>query len=122
MALQPRLGARDQGRGDLGVGRLEHPPLAGAGADMVEYQSVDLGGDPPDRRPVALGQEKGRLGVLEPGVGARIEQAVHFRLERRHPVRIVAVQRPLHVDERLDVGGLLDGADGDGGRAHGPAW
>ena len=64
----------DELGGDLGVGRLEHAPLADARAHMLlSTSSVDLGGDPADRLAVALGQEEAGLGMLEPGIGARID-------------------------------------------------
>jgi hypothetical protein len=100
-APQPRLGAVDQGRGDLGILRLEHAPLAGAGAHMLEHELVDLGGDPPDRPAVALGEEQTGLGMLEPGVGPGVEQPVHLGLQGRHPVRVVPVEGEGEVDEAL---------------------
>jgi hypothetical protein len=78
---------------------------------MLLDEGVDLRRDPPDDAAVALGEEQPRLGMLEPGVGPRIEKAVHLGLERRHPVRILAVELVGEVDERRLVGGVLDGTD-----------
>ncbi len=42
-AAKPGFGAVDELGRDLGVGGLEHAPLADSGAHMLEDQSVDLG-------------------------------------------------------------------------------
>ena len=53
---------------------------------------VDLGGDPPDRLAVALGEEVLGLAVLEVGVLAAVEELHPLEDQRRHPLRVVAVQ------------------------------
>jgi hypothetical protein len=58
-----------------------------------------MGGDAAHHLALALGQEQPRFRMLEPGVCARIDQAVHFGLERRDPVRIAPVHRPGEIDE-----------------------
>jgi len=62
---------------------------------------------------VALGEEQAGLGMLEPGIGAGVDQPVPLGLERRHPVRVRPVVGKSEIDERLAVGGILDRADGD---------
>ncbi len=52
--------------------------------------------------------------MVEPGVGARVDEAVNLGLERWDPVRIVLVEGVSDVDEGLSVGGVLDGADRKG--------
>ena len=89
---------------------MPHWPVPGA--HMLEHQVVDLGADPADDPAVALGQPQLRLGMLEPGVLLRVDQAVNLVLQRRHPGRIVLVDVPGEVDEGLAVGLGLDGADG----------
>ena len=93
---------------------FEHAPLADPRAHMLQDELVDLGGDPARRPAVPLGEEEPGLGMFEPGVGARIYEPVHLGLERWHPIGVVPVDLVGDVDERLAVGGILDGADGHG--------
>ena len=53
---------------------------------------VDMGADPPDRTPVAPGEEVLGLGMLEEGVARRLEPISHIEQERRDPARLVAVE------------------------------
>ena len=76
LAAQPILGGGEQRVGDRLVGRLEHAPLAEAGGHMLEHELVDLGRDAADDLVAAPGEEEGGLGMLEPGVLARRDQAV----------------------------------------------
>ncbi len=105
----------EQGGCRLLVLRLEHPPLAEPRAHMLEHELVDLRRDSPDDLAAPLGEEQSRLGMLEPGIGARIDEAVYLGLERRYPVRVVRIEAESEVDERLAIGGVLDGADGEAG-------
>ena len=119
LRAKPLLGGRDQRGGRLAVERLEHPPLAGPGAHMLEHQLVDLRADPADDGAVALRQPQHRAGVLEPGILLRVDQPVDLVLERRDPRGIVAVDVPGEVHELLAVG--LGDDRPDGYATHQPA-
>jgi hypothetical protein len=131
-AAQEILGPGDERLRRLPVGCLQHAPMAGARPAALafrhgEHLAVEMCGDAAHHLALALGQEQSRFGMLEPRVGARIDEAVDLRLERRNPVRIAPVHRPGEIDEFLAVAGILDRADDDGGRGqsrgggHGPS-
>ena len=72
---------------------------------------VDLGGDPADRLAVALGEEVLGLGVLEEGVLVAVEELHPLEDQRRHPLRVVAVQAEGELDEALQVAPRADRPD-----------
>ena len=116
LASQPVGGGRDQGIGDgLVVDALEHAKLNECLALVFEDEIVDLRGNAPDDLAVTLGEEERGAGMLEPRVLLRSgDQPERLALERRDPVRVAAVQRPLQVDESAVVGGGRRRTDGQG--------
>ncbi len=96
---------------DVTVDRFEQTPLAEIGLHMNLHEVVDLGTDPPNDAAAALGQEEGGASVAEPRILLGIEQGVDFALERRDPGRVVAIDFPCKIDERLAVPGRGNGAD-----------
>ena len=64
---------------------------------------VDLGADPPDRLAVALGEEELHLAVLEVGVLLAVEELHPLEDQRRHPLRVVAVEAERDLDEALPL-------------------
>ena len=52
--------------------------------------------------------------MLEPGIAARGDEAVHLVLEWGNPVRIVGVETVSELDEGVAVGAGEDAADLDG--------
>ena len=69
---------------------------------------VDLGGDPPDRLAVALGEEVLGLGVLEERVLRAVEELHPLEDQRRHPLRAVAMELERDLDEPLQVAAAAD--------------
>ena len=64
---------------------------------------VDLGADPAHRLAVALGQEELGLGVLEAGVLLAVEELHPLEDQRRHPLRVLAVEPERDLDEALQL-------------------
>ena len=104
VAPQPLLGGGEECIGDLAVvDRLEeseHPVFA---ALELVPAAVELGGDPADRHPVALGKEVLGLGVLEERVLLSVQELHPVKDQRRHPLRMVTVEIEGDLDEALQV-------------------
>ena len=95
---------RAERRGDLAVvDRLEEAEHRVAAALVLVPALVDLGADPADRLAVALGDEVLGLGVLEVGVLPAVEELHPLEDQRRHPLRVVAVEPEGDLDEALQV-------------------
>src|SRR5690606_33400054 len=92
---------------------LEHAPLPGTRPHMLQHQLVDLCAHPPDDPAIALGQPQRGLGVAEPGILLRVDQAEDLVLERRDPVGIVFISLPGEIDESASVRPRLHGPDTD---------
>src|SRR3546814_12794590 len=88
---------RDQRPEDRLVLRFHHTPIAGARAHALrgglgEREMVDMRGNSAAHATVALSEEELRLGMAEPRVLARRNEAVNVLLQRRHPIGIARVQ------------------------------
>ena len=65
---------------------------------------VGDGGNPSDRKAVPLGDEKLYFRVFIKRVLCRIEDFSPVKKQRRHPMSVVLVKRPLEFDERFPLG------------------
>ena len=77
---EPLLGGRNQRLGSFAVEHLKHAPLARALAHMLLDELVDLRADAAHDFAAALRQPQLGLGMLEPRVLARCDQAVDLVL------------------------------------------
>ena len=101
---QPGLGRVEQRRGHLRVVlELEEAEQAPVVVLVVVEGAVDLGADPADHAAVAAGQEELRLGVLEEGVEARVQEQPPLDSKRGHPVRLVSMEPERELDELPSV-------------------
>src|SRR3546814_2666650 len=80
---------------------------------LGEREMVDMRGNSAAHATVALSEEELRLGMAEPRVLARRNEAVNVLLQRRHPIGIARVQAECEFDKRLAIRRSLDAPDGD---------
>src|SRR6202043_2748716 len=64
---------------------------------------VDVRADPPDRLPVAPGQEVLRNGVGEERIAPAVEPLAHVHIQRRDPAGLVTIERGGERDEAPHV-------------------
>ena len=106
------FGGRDQRRRRFAVERLEHAPLAGAGAHMLETSSSTWALMRPTTRPPRSASHNCARGMLEPGVLARASISPWTSsFSGGTQAGIVLVDLPGEVDEGLAVGFGGDRAD-----------
>jgi hypothetical protein len=104
LAPCPLGGGAEQSGGHLGVvGRLEEAEHRVAATLVLIPAMVDLDRDAADRLAVALGEEVLGLAVLEVGVLLAVEELHPLEDQRRHPLRLVAVQAEGDLDEALQL-------------------
>src|SRR3546814_16897581 len=73
---------------------------------------VEMRGNSAAHATVALSEEELRLGMAEPRVLARRNEAVNVLLQRRHPIGIARVQAECEFDKRLANRSSIDETDG----------
>ena len=92
--LQPgRCGFEQGGEHRRIVLGLEKTELAHAVLVAFAPQPADLRGNAAHRPCHSVGEEELHLGMLEIGVLLRVQMFEALEIERRHPVRVIAVDR-----------------------------
>ncbi len=93
MAAQPGFGGVQQGREHVFViHRLDEAEMTGGVVIAVQMQLVDLGGDAAHRLAVAVSQEKTGAAMLKIGIVLGLKMEMALQQQRRHPLRIVAIE------------------------------
>jgi hypothetical protein len=109
---EPASGGGEQRVGHgLVVHGLEEPVETDAVAVLPNMGVVLDRCDPAHRTPVAHGEERLQLGVLEERVLRGGEQGAHVRAQRRDPQRVAAVVRVRKSDEAPETAPVGDGRD-----------
>jgi len=108
------LGVVRRSEPDRVVGARLGSPLVvgiGVGEHFLASDVAALQLDAADRPAFAQGQPQLHFGVVEEGVRPGVQVLAALEHQRRHPLRVVAVEAPRHADEAVQIGLALDGRD-----------
>ena len=113
--LQPTASGFKQ-RGEDGgiIDGFEKAELANAIIITRAAELANLSRDAAHRPAILLGQKKFGLGMLEIRVLLGVKVFEALQIERRHPMRVIAVDGKGQVQKRADAGLVANRSDGDG--------